>query len=151
MGTTTSYPVRRALPHGAPPWVDFNAVYLLTACTTPRHRNQLAVARIVQDVRGCFHVLEARAAWEPLAWVVMPDHLHILAVIPPSTRVPHLVGCWKRFTARAHGIRWQRDFFEHRLRRDEYVEVKREYLRQNPVRAGLVERPEDWPYFWSAW
>jgi hypothetical protein len=48
-------------------------------------------------------------------------------------------------------VSWQRDFFEHRLRSHQHVDAKRAYLRQNPVRAGLVAHPDDWPYFWSAW
>jgi hypothetical protein len=44
---------------------------------------------------------------------------------------------WKRYTATRAGIRWQRDFFDHRLRADESFEAKSAYIRQNPVRAGL--------------
>jgi REP element-mobilizing transposase RayT len=79
----------------------------------------------------------------------MPDHLHLLATVPAETQLEHLLAHWKRHVARTCGVRWQRDFFEHRLRRDEHFEAKLEYLRQNPVRAGLVVRPEDWPHFWT--
>ncbi len=37
-------------------------------------------------------------------------------------------------------------FFDHLLRNDESYAQKWEYVRQNSVRAGLVESPEDWPY-----
>jgi len=144
-------PQRQALPHGTPPWVDFDAVYLVTACTTPRHRNQLAIHAVVDDLRCSFHLPDEQAEWSLIAWVVMPDHVQVLATIPPGVRIPLLVGRWKRLTARRHGVCWQRDFFEHRLRSHEHVDAKREYLRQNPVRAGLVEHPDDWPFFWSAW
>jgi mono/diheme cytochrome c family protein len=36
------------------------------------------------------------------------------------------------------------------LRKDESYREKADYIRANPVRAGLVTRPEDWPYFWQA-
>jgi REP element-mobilizing transposase RayT len=41
---------------------------------------------------------------------------------------------------------WQPGFFDRLLRRDESYAQKWDYVWRNPVRAGLVERPEDWPY-----
>ena len=55
---------------------------------------------------------------------------------------------WKHWTAVQCGIEWQRDFHDHRLRRDESFSEKSDYILQNPVRAQLVERAEDWPYVW---
>jgi putative transposase len=60
------------------------------------------------------------------------------------------VSKWKEWTAKALGVRWQRDFFEHRLREDESFREKSDYILANPVRAGLVEKPEDWPYVFIA-
>lgn len=42
--------------------------------------------------------------------------------------------------------RWQEGCFDRLLRSDESLSDKWEYLRQNPVRAGLVSTPEEWPY-----
>ena len=41
---------------------------------------------------------------------------------------------------------WQRGFFDHLLRSAESYGQKWNYVRENPVRAGLVAQPEDWPY-----
>ena len=41
---------------------------------------------------------------------------------------------------------WQAEFFDHILRSSESFFEKWEYMHQNPVRAGLVERSEDWPW-----
>jgi len=41
---------------------------------------------------------------------------------------------------------WQEGFFDHVLRSDESYAEKWNYVRQNPVRAGLVARAEEWPY-----
>jgi hypothetical protein len=41
---------------------------------------------------------------------------------------------------------WERGFFDHVIRNAENYARKWEYVRQNPVRAGLVERVEEWPY-----
>ena len=56
---------------------------------------------------------------------------------------------WKRYTCIKGGINWQRDFFDHRLRCDESYIEKAYYIRNNPVRAGLVDNPQDWPYVWE--
>jgi putative transposase len=41
---------------------------------------------------------------------------------------------------------WQPGFFDHVLRNDESYSQKWEYVRENPVRAGLVARADEWPY-----
>ena len=77
----------------------------------------------------------------------MPNHLHALISFPPSGKpLRSVVSKWKEWTAKEIGIAWQRDFFEHRLRRDESHIEKANYILQNPVRMKLVNRPEDWPY-----
>ena len=43
---------------------------------------------------------------------------------------------------------WQEESFDHTLRNDESFGDKREYIRQNPVRKGLVTQPEDYPWLW---
>lgn len=47
---------------------------------------------------------------------------------------------------RAATVIWQRGFFDHLLRNSESYSQKWNYVEQNPVRAGLVEKAEDWPY-----
>jgi REP element-mobilizing transposase RayT len=76
----------------------------------------------------------------------MPDHLHALVGFPPQEQMLHVVRAWKKFGATHHHIAWQRDFFDHRLRRDESFDEKAAYIRMNPVRAGLVTTASDWPY-----
>jgi len=77
----------------------------------------------------------------------MPDHLHFLVSFPDNgLRMRTIVSKWKEWTAKSLAIRWQRDFFEHRLRRDESARQKADYILFNPVRAGLVSNPEDWPF-----
>ena len=44
------------------------------------------------------------------------------------------------------GIKWQRDFFEHRLRSDENWREKADYILANPVRKGLVTEVSQWPF-----
>jgi hypothetical protein len=46
------------------------------------------------------------------------------------------------------GAVWQEESFDHVLRSNESFEQKLEYIRQNPVRAGLVSRPEEYRWLW---
>jgi putative transposase len=86
-------------------------------------------------------------------YVLMPDHLHCFATIAPSG-----LSLWKWVqilkvtvarTLRQQGEVspfWQKGFFDHVLRSAESYQKKWEYVQQNPVRAGLVNRAGDWPY-----
>ncbi len=78
----------------------------------------------------------------------MPDHVHMLLNFSDTASFPALIGNWKRWLARNCGLSWQEDFFEHRLRNSESVVSKSHYMMQNPVRAGLVGKCEEWPYLW---
>lgn len=42
--------------------------------------------------------------------------------------------------------RWQTDCWDTQMRSGEHYREKWEYVRHNPVRAGFVQRPEDWPW-----
>jgi len=58
----------------------------------------------------------------------------------------------KRTLAKLWGVRgvegpyWQKGYFDHVLRSEESYEGKWRYVLENPVRAGLVKNPEEWPY-----
>jgi hypothetical protein len=78
----------------------------------------------------------------------MPDHLHMLASFPSEKAMTTTIGQWKEFTAKRLGVEWQRDYFDHRLRREEGLREKGDYILHNPVRRGLVAAAEEWPYLW---
>jgi mono/diheme cytochrome c family protein len=61
-----------------------------------------------------------------------------------------IIADWKRFLATEFRIEWQRDFFDHRLRKEESYREKADYILANPIRAGLTTSSEEWPYFWLA-
>ena len=95
------------------------------------------------------------------AWVVLPDHMHCVWTLPAndhdfSTR-------WRLIKARfSHGLPegqlrtshaarqergiWQRRFWEHHLRDQADMDAHLRYCWFNPVKHGLVVRPEEWPY-----
>jgi len=69
--------------------------------------------------------------------------------IASDESISNVIGDWKHFQTRKHGIVWQEGYFDHRLRDDERGEqlsAKMNYIRQNPVVAGLCTNAEDWPW-----
>jgi len=92
-------------------------------------------------------------SWLVGRYVLMLDHLHLFCspAIPQSPPLQQWVSYWKSHAAR-HWPKpqdapvWQRDFWETQLRREESYDEKWQYVVENPVRASLVARAEDWPY-----
>lgn len=146
MSAKSLYPQR--LPHGRPDWVKEDALYFITVCVEPRGHNTLCQPVIAEGLRSSvFHYAE-NGKWWPFLFLLMPDHVHALLTFPRGEDLAQRVGSWKRFTARKLGVTWQHDFFEHRLRHDESWREKSAYIERNPVRAGLADTPEAWPYVW---
>ena len=84
--------------------------------------------------------------WYLKLLLLMPDHAHLLISVAPDVSLSRLIRDYKRITVRLAGVKWQRNFFDHRLRHSESVTRKYDYIRQNPVRAGLVANEGEWPY-----
>ena len=80
----------------------------------------------------------------------MPDHVHLFAG-PSRTEITldNWVRYWKsQFTKqhRQREHRWQSNHWDTRLRREDNYAQKWDYVRNNPVRHGLVKSADDWPY-----
>jgi putative transposase len=78
----------------------------------------------------------------------MPDHLHALLSFARDQSMSELIRDWKRFDARTNHVIWQDGYFDHRLRADErgtQLKSKMNYIRGNPVAAGLCASAEEWP------
>jgi REP element-mobilizing transposase RayT len=133
-------------------WVR-DPVYFITTCTDGRRRvlDQLA---LVECLQAEWRLAETRHGWRVGRYVVMPDHVHFFAAPVAGARaLEKFVGNWKEWTAKAVLLRireappfWQRRFFDHVLRSRQSYAEKWDYVRNNPVRAGLVATPEEWPY-----
>lgn len=77
----------------------------------------------------------------------MPDHVHLLVKIGSSdSSLKTAIAAWKSWTRKKLGLNWQQGFFEHRIRSDSELDLKFEYIANNPVRAGLVKKAEEWPW-----
>jgi putative transposase len=149
MGNPPPSPRRKLLPHGVPSWVGNDAVYFLTVCCEGRRVNQLCLDRVASAIFESIEFRVARGDWYIHLTLLMPDHCHALVSFPREGDMRKLVSSWKEITAKRVGIRWQRDFFDHRLRSNESYEEKANYIRMNPVRGGLVLDPKMWPFIWE--
>jgi putative transposase len=82
-------------------------------------------------------------------YVIMPDHVHLFVHGSGDFVLSGWVRLLKRCLSQAIAAgppHWQEGFFDHLVRHDESYAQKWEYVRVNPVRARLVEKPDDWPY-----
>ena len=96
--------------------------------------------------------------WRVRGWIVgrymiMPDHIHFFCAPtdypPPDSHA--WMACWKRMVSNRfpcpHALPlWQRDCWDTQLRCGESYAAKWEYVRANPVRKGLVDNPDSWPF-----
>jgi putative transposase len=145
-------PDRKSLPHDVPLWVDpSKSHYFITVNCRIRGKNQLANAPTANGIVETVKHRNAKSIWHAHLVMIMPDHVHLVLSFPISeTKIKTIMSKWKQWTAKALKINWQRDFFEHRLRKEESFREKADYILANPVRAGLVEKAEDWPYVFIA-
>ena len=91
--------------------------------------------------------------WVVGRYVIMPDHIHFFC--SPNTGDSSSLSVWmktwkaavsRRWPDRDEQPIWQLDHWDTELRRGESYDGKWAYVLENPVRAGLVELSEDWPY-----
>lgn len=103
-----------------------------------------AVATILDAWRIADHWLVGR-------YVLMPDHVHLFCAPArfPPTPLKQWMAFWRAEVTRHwpwpdEKPLWQKDFFDRQLRRGESYTEKWHYVRENPVRAGLVANANDW-------
>jgi REP element-mobilizing transposase RayT/mono/diheme cytochrome c family protein len=144
-------PQRQKLPHERPLWLrPEDEIFFITVCCKPRGKNQLCNSNIARAILDSVEFRNQNDVWYVHLVCLMPDHLHALISFPYEQPMKQIMADWKRFLSTQLEIEWQRDFFDHRLRKEESYREKADYIRANPVRAGLVTRPEEWPFFWTA-
>jgi len=141
-----SLPARISLPHAIPSWVSDGAVYFITINAAVRGSNVFCQPEVSEEIFASIEFNRHRGVWWPHLVLLMPDHLHGLFSFSLETGMKKAITDWKHYVSRVHGLEFQRDFFDHRLRADEQLDEKASYIRQNPVRAGLADKVSEWPY-----
>ena len=124
------------------------------------------LARLTEEALLHFHDRTCALA----AWCVMPNHVHVLVQVW-QTPLWKLVRSWKRFVAtqsavplerrsptrrgafdetqtpgRRPALQWQREYWDTFMRDEEQERKSVRYMENNPVKAGLCDRPEGWSF-----
>jgi REP element-mobilizing transposase RayT len=142
------YEYHRNLPH----YQKAGRAVFITFCKG----NRIPFAPETQEaiLQHCLHDNGKR--YDLHAAVVMPDHVHLLLTPLRDEKgwpnsLPTILKQLKGTSARtinkllnSCGPVWQEESLDHVLRSQESLEEKLEYIRQNPVRRGLIKRPEDY-------
>jgi REP element-mobilizing transposase RayT len=142
-----TYAYGTRLPHLVRP----ERLYYVTFCTYRRQVLSPAARDVVLDTCRSFH--------EVLCWidclVVMPDHVHMIVwpyeEITPSLLLGRIKGRSSYDVNRVcsrKGRLWQRDSFDRIVRSDEKLDEIRDYIFNNPVRAGIVKQSSEYRWMW---
>ena len=138
------------LHHSVPHWVEPGALFhIRIALDREKEQKALTEPTLAPAVLDSAKFYEARMRWHITLFLLMPDHLHALLSFARDESMSEVIRDWKRFHTRRNGVSWQEGYFGHRLRADErgtQLSVKMNYIRQNPVAAGLCARVEEWPW-----
>jgi putative transposase len=126
-------------------------IYFITTCAADR-RQILAAEAIHESFVRFAEEGPEHGAWVG-AYVLMPDHVHaFIAIDDQKLWLSQWMKSLKNALSKtmrskaAPAPHWQKTFFDHMLRSAESYTEKWHYVRENPVRAGLVKRWEDWPF-----
>lgn len=107
---------------------------------------------LAQQAADSLNFYRHQGKWLLFAYCLMPDHLHLLASPHGGHNLSAILGQYERFVTRAAwtygvvGSLWQRSFHDHILRKQEAATDVIAYIVSNPVRMGLVQQWEDWPF-----
>lgn len=140
-----TYHIRPAAPH---------THYFTVALNRPG--DDLLVLEI-ERLRQAVRLTRAEQPFQIAAWVVMPDHLHTIWTLPAGE--DDVAGRWRLIKARFstslprearrcrkdQGV-WQRGFWQYRIGDAADMALHMRSCQMDPVRHGLVDVPEAWPY-----
>ena len=108
---------------------------------------------VAQLVESNFRMY-AGECYDLRAWVIMPNHAHILFKVG-SVSMSKTVGAWKKHTGRLanqllgiQGAFWAEDYFDTFMRNAEHERETVHYIENNPANARLMLNPKAWP--WSS-
>jgi putative transposase len=126
--------------------------YALTKCAS--HRISLIEdPSITKSLIEALFWMERQNAFSLGAFVIMPDHYHAVVALTGTESLSQIMRSIGSHTARegnrikgSSGQFWQRGYYDRAIRKTEDINDIFEYIHDNPVRWGLVQVAEDWPY-----
>ena len=139
----------RKLHHDVPHWVPIDAIFHISIRCCDSNKIPLTSPSVAAPLLDSVKNYEEKHNWFVNLWLLMPDHLHALVSFPLEKKMGDVIGDWKRFQTRKHGIIWQDGFFDHRIRKYEDLEKANGYIQNNPVIKGLCKAARDWPLVYS--
>jgi putative transposase len=132
-------------------------VYLITTVTRDRHPHFLGFEQARAAILA-FTSAEALGETRLLAWVLMPDHAHWLLRLGEDSPLSKVVNrmkarsaCMSNRASHARGPLWSPGFHDRAMRRETDVRQAARYIIANPMRAGLVTRVGDYPFWDAVW
>jgi putative transposase len=141
----------RHLPH----LLSFQDCPITFFTVTTKNRATILAQPAVHDVlKDIWTGTGERSGWYIGRYVIMPDHVHFFArPAINASKMYDWIKMWKSLSSRRLGAvlhdgggLWQRDYFDRYLRTSESYSEKWLYVCQNPVRAGLVNHADEWPF-----
>jgi putative transposase len=107
--------IPKRIYHQPPSWVGLDAIFFITICSQQRGTNPLCIPGASEQLLRAADYYHSHARWYLLLFLLMPDHLHALVAFPPPQQMGKVIRSWKIYTSRQTKVKWQRDFFDHRL------------------------------------
>ena len=131
-------------------WIE-HPIYFVTTCTL-RRRSILTSPEVSTILVDEWRSARERHGWAVGRYVLMPDHVHFFCSAELDAKpLPKFMQSWKQWTSKRIGREvkiggtiWQAEFFDHVLRSGENYSQKWDYVRENPVHAGLVDDADHW-------
>jgi len=112
----------------------------------------LEAAGVRETVEGVLEQTRARHRARVYAYVLMPEHVHLLVNEPPRILLAQFLKVFKQTTSRklrgASEKFWQDRYYDSNVHGEKARSDVIRYIHRNPVTRGLVEKPEEWP--WSS-
>lgn len=109
------------------------------------------IASMVQE--NLFHFNGIR--YNVLSWCIMPNHVHVLIEVKEGWTLSTIMHGWRSYTAHQAnkilgrtGDFWMDEYFDRYIRDEKHLETVINYIDNNPVKAGLIEEDQFWP--WSS-
>ena len=171
----TPYPSRKRLDHRGPLSIGTtDAVYFITIAAAERGTTELSDK--ADAILSAARYYQSAGKWFLHLFLIMPDHIHMLVHVPtisvesgvpgghvlpsptvmvglgvpdapqPPRGLAKTIGDFKSFLSKKHGIGFQANFFDTRIRDQEHFAEKWNYICQNPVAKGLVPSAREWPH-----
>ena len=138
----------KALRHGR--WSSPDSEYFLTVVTGLRKSGLVPVGA---ELTNLARAMESEGVWSVRTLTIMPDHVHLLVTLGTGSTLSSALRTFKGRTAnvlRRAGLKWQKGFFDHRLRDGEDRLPVFLYIFLNPYRAGMIHRSEHWSGYYCA-